>query len=165
MVPDTFEVGAFIERQLATFHERVVLKHQDAYGKRTLDEIVVMASMIEREEPTPAQRPIVAGILWKRLDNRWKLGVDATSRYTLDDWSDRRKFLAKLRDPDDPYNTRLLHGLPPTPIGNPGIESLEASIAPKDSEFWYYLHDGNGVFRGAVDLAGHAANKRKYDVY
>ncbi|MCB9680756.1 MAG: endolytic transglycosylase MltG [Alphaproteobacteria bacterium] len=162
--PDRFEASAFIERQLATFQQRFLVLHPDL-GGRSLHDVVVMASMLEREEPSPTQRAVVAGILWKRLDAGWKLGVDATSRYQLDDWSDRRAFLAKLRDPDDPYNTRLRDGLPPTAIGNPGLASLQAALAPEVSDWWYYLHDSTGTFHGARDAAGHAANKARYDVY
>ena len=160
-----FNAKAFIERQIKTFDERFYQAHKDKLGKRSLHEIVVMASMIEREEPTESQRPIVAGILWKRLDNQWKLGVDATSRYTLDDWSDRRSFLKMLRDPNDPYNTRLHYGLPPTAIGNPSLSALKSVTAPESSEFWFYLHDKNGVFHGGKDGAHHERNRAKYNVY
>ena len=160
-----FRAKAFIERQLKTFQDRFHTEHQNKLGSRTLDEIVIMASMIEREEPTESQRPIVAGILWKRLDNNWRLGVDATSRYSLEDWSDRRAFLRLLRDPKDPYNTRLNDGLPPTAIGNPSLSALKAVTAPKPSEFWFYLHDKTGVFHGGVDAAHHARNRAKYNVY
>jgi len=161
----TFSVEKFIERQLDTFNYKFYVAHKDKLGSRTLNEIVIMASMIEREEPTESQRPIVAGILWKRLDNNWKLGVDATSRYTLEDWSNRRAFLVQLRDPNDPYNTRLNSGLPPTPIGNPSISALQASTQPEVSEFWFYLHDKNGVFHGGRDGAHHERNRAKYNVY
>lgn len=163
--PDRFDPARFIERQLQMFNDRFLSKHPEGFGERSLQDIVVMASMLEREEPRVDQRPIVAGILWKRLDNNWKLGVDATSRYVLSDWSDRRLFLAQLRDPDDVYNTRLRQGLPPTAIGNAGLSSLEAAVAPESSEWWYYLHDADGVFHGARDGAGHAANRRRYNVY
>lgn len=162
---DEFDTGKFIERQLKTFQDRFLANHPGPYGDRDLHAIVVMASMLEREEPSPKNRPIVAGVLWKRIDNNWKLGVDATSRYTLDKWNDRKAFLKNLRDPDDPYNTRLRDGLPPTAIGNPSIVSLEAALAPVASEFWYYLHDGTGTFHGAKDANGHEANRKKYDVY
>lgn len=165
VVPDKLTAEGFLSRQLGAFHEHVVIGLADQLGDRSLHDVVVMASLIEKEEPDPAQRPMVAGILWKRLDNRWRLGVDATSRYTLEDWSDRRAFLRNLRDPEDPYNTRKHRGLPPTGIGNPGLDSLRAALAPVDSPYWYYLHDADGVLRPAEDLAGHAANKRKYDVY
>ena len=160
-----FDAKAFIERQLNMFHSRFYQKNKGALGQRTLSEVVTMASMLEREEPTESQRPIVAGILWKRLDNKWRLGVDATSRYTLDDWTDERAFRKLLRDPNDRYNTRLHYGLPPTPIGNPSLSALQAVIAPKKSEFWFYLHDKNGVFHGGVDGAHHERNRAKYNVY
>lgn len=162
------DAKALIERQLGLFQERFLAAHADGdapFGKRTLGEVVIMASMLEREEPKPSQRKLVAGILWKRIDNSWNLGVDATSRYTLPVWNDRRAFLGKLRDPDDPYNTRLRPGLPPTPIGNPSLPSLEAAIDPETSPYWYYLHDATGTLRPAKDARGHEANRRRYNVY
>lgn len=165
VVPDRFDAAAFLTRQLATFDERVVKGLADDLGDRSLHDVVVMASMIEREEPTPAQRPVVAGILWKRLDNGWNLGVDATSRYELGDDTSRPVFLKKLRDPDDPYNTRLRGGLPPTAIGNPGLESLRAAAHPEDSPWWYYLHDASGTFHGAKDAAGHTRNRERHGVW
>jgi len=165
VVPEGFQPERLVARQLDTFKARFVDAHPEGFGDRTLHEVVIMASMLEREEPKVSQRPVVAGILWKRIDNNWKLGVDATSRYVLDDWNHRGTFLKQLRDPSDPYNTRLLAGLPPTAIGNPSLESLEASLAPEDSPYWYYLHDANGVFHGGRDGAEHSANRRKYNVY
>ncbi|MCB9663854.1 MAG: endolytic transglycosylase MltG [Alphaproteobacteria bacterium] len=163
VLPDRFDPADLVRRQLETFQARALplLEGQE----RSVHALVTMASMIEREEPTPAQRPVVAGILWKRLDAGWKLGVDATSRYGLVDPTDRRAFLVRLRDPDDPFNTRLRQGLPPTPISNPGLASLAAAARPVASEFWYYLHDGQGVFHGGRDAAHHDANRRTYDVY
>jgi UPF0755 protein len=165
VIEKEFDPSAFLQRQLQTFHDRFLVVHGDKLGERSLHEVVIMASMLEREEPTPAQRPIVAGILYKRLAANWKLGVDATSRYTLAEWNDRQAFLTRLRDPDDVYNTRLRSGLPPTAIGNPGLVSLQAAIAPEESPWWYYLHDKNGVFHGAVDGAGHEANRLTFNVY
>lgn len=173
LYPETYQIPAegpidakaLIERQLALFNERFVSQHPEGFGQRTLHEVVIMASMLEREEPKPSQRPLVAGILWKRIDNNWALGVDATSRYTLDKWNDRRAFLKKLRDPDDPWNTRKKVGMPPTPIGNASLPSLEASMAPIESEFWYYLHDSTGTLRPAKNARGHEANRRRYNVY
>ena len=108
---------------------------------------------------------VVAGILWKRIDTDNALGVDATSRYELDDWNDRSGFLQHLRDPEDPYNSRLRKGLPPTAIGNPVVSSLEAAIAPVKSEHWYYLHDAQGNLHPARNAAEHEANRKKFNVY
>jgi UPF0755 protein len=165
VTPDRFEVGPFVQRQLDKLAERFYLPHKDAIDAgRGMGDLVIMASLLEREEPTPAQRSLVAGILWKRLDHGWKLGVDATSRYTLDEWNDRGAFLRNLRDPGDPYNTRLREGLPPTAIGNAGIVSLEAALAPVQSDYWYYLHDADRILRPGKNAAEHEALRRKYDV-
>lgn len=164
---DRWDTEAFIQRQIDLFTERFAGPHAAAIeaSPRSLGDLVIMASMLEREEPKPAQRPMVAGILWKRLDNAWNLGVDATSRYTLAEWNDRQAFLVKLRDPTDPYNTRLRAGLPPTAIGNPAIDSLTAALSPVESEFWYYLHDADQVLHPSRNAAEHEAYRRKYNVY
>lgn len=164
--PARFTVDSLIQRQLDLLDARFVSQHSgEELDGRGLPALVIMASMLEREEPKPDQRPMVAGILWKRLDSGWNLGVDATSRYTLDEWSDRGAFLKKLRDPGDPYNTRLRGGLPPTAIGNPSVSSLEAALAPVDSEYWYYLHDSSQTLHPARSSAEHEANRRRYNVY
>ena len=156
LYPETYRVPAkgvdpkiLVTRQLQTFQERFLASHPGPYGERSLDQIVVMASMLEREEPKPENRPLVAGILWKRIDANDPLGVDATSRYTLPDWNDRKAFLVNLRNEDEPYNTRRKVGLPPTAIGNPTVGSLEAAISPQASEYWYYLHDAQGQIHPA----------------
>lgn len=166
MVPaQGFDPAELIARQLQTFDDRFLTEHADDLGERSLHDVVIMASMLEREEPDPANRRRVAGILWKRLDHGWQLGVDATSHYKLPDWNDRPGLLRALRDPDDPYNTRLRHGLPPTAIGNPSVSSLEAALAPEASPYWFYLHDPQGGFHGGRNAAEHDANRARYGVY
>lgn len=162
-----FKPEALIQRQLDTFAERFWQPHKDELQKtgRSLDEIVVMASMLEREEPVPKQRMTVAGILWKRIDKGFALGVDATSRYELADWNDRTEFLKKLRDPADPYNTRVKVGLPPSPIGAPTVESLTAAMRPEKHEYLYYLHDSSKVLHPSRNAAEHEALRAKYNVY
>jgi UPF0755 protein len=164
IVPSKFSAEDLIERQLGTFRDRFLVNHPDGFGARSLHDVVVVASMLEREEPRPTNRPLVAGVIWKRLDRGWELGIDATSRYTLADWNDRDAFLALLKDPADPYGTRVRKGLPPTAIGNPAVTSLEAAAAPVASEYWYYLHDRDGNLHPAVDAAGHEANRTRYGV-
>jgi UPF0755 protein len=167
VVREGFSVEAFIQRQLATFGERFYELHKDEIGKsgRSLHDIVVMAAMLEREEPVPAQRSLVAGILWKRIDKGFALGVDATSRYELAEWNDRKEFLKKLRDPADRWNTRTRPGLPPGPIGAPTVDSLVAAMKPEKSEFWYYLHDADKNLHPSRNAQEHEALRVKYNVY
>ncbi|MFT3711033.1 MAG: endolytic transglycosylase MltG [Archangium sp.] len=156
-----------VQKQLDQFNARVFTPLQNELKgyKRSLHEIVTMASMLEREEPTPSNRPLVAGILWKRIDLGYPLGVDATSRYELPEWNDRSAFLVKLRDRDDPYNTRHKKGLPPTPIGAPTQASIEAALRPTESEFLYYLHDAQKQLHPSRNAEEHEALRKKYDVY
>lgn len=168
MVPadkDQFSAKRLIERQLETFKTRFLDPHKDDLGDRSLHDVVVVASMIEREEPTDKYRPTVAGIIYKRLDSNNALGIDATSRYKLENWEDEKAFRKVLKDPNDAYGTRVRKGLPPTAIGNPTQSALEAAIKPEKTEFWYYLHDKDGVFHGGRNAAEHEANRAKYSVY
>ena len=121
--------------------------------------------MVEREERRPENQPKVAGVIWKRLANDWALGIDATSRYPLDDWTNERAFRRALQDPDDPWNTRLRKGLPPGPISNPGLGSLEAALEPEEGPWWYYLHDAQGRLHMSRSAREHEAFRRRYNVY
>lgn len=156
-----------VQKQLDLFSTRVYgpLEAEVKASKRSLHELVTMASMLEREEPLPANRPTVAGILWKRIDLGFPLGVDATSRYELPEWNDRAAFLVKLRDPKDLYNSRLRKGLPPTPIGAPTTSSFEAALKPVESEFLYYLHDAQKQLHPSRNAEEHEALRKKYSVY
>lgn len=167
VVPDAFNVHDLIQRQLDTFVRRFYEPHRAEIQKsgRKLHELVIMASLLEREEPLPDQRPLVAGILWKRIDRGVPLGVDATSRYELSEWNDRRAFLQRLRDPEDRWNTRTRKGLPPGPIGAPSVASLQSALRPVESEYWYYLHDADRILRPSRNGAEHEALRKKYNVY
>lgn len=162
---ERFSPERLVRRQLQTFKERFYDPFSDQLGGRSLHEVVVVASMIEREEPTPKYRPIVAGIIYKRLDRGIALGIDATSRYSLENWEDERAFRAVLKSPDDPYGTRVRTGLPPTAIGNPTQSALEAAVRPEATEYLYYLHDSTGRFHGGRNAAEHEANRARYNVY
>lgn len=121
--------------------EQLIIKCLNNFNKKlpekpeNLHEIITMASIVELEVRTEKDLPIVAGILWKRYKQNWHLGADATLLYITDD----RKISEEDLKIDSPYNTRKVTGMPPGPIGNPGIKSIEASIHPKESKYWYYL--------------------------
>jgi len=118
-----------------------------------------MASIIENEVFGAENRKIVSGILWKRFENSWPLGADITLLYTKED----RKITAEDLASDSPYNTRKLQGLPPGPISNPSLESIEAAMFPKESSYWFYLTDpDNGEVIYAKSNEEHNQNRAKY---
>lgn len=160
--PEEFVVKFFLERMLGTFRTRVIeeLESDIASSSRSLEEIMTMASLIERETRTDEERPVVSGILWKRFDAGRGLDVDATVRYALQKQTDS---LTKedLENPS-PYNTRRHAGLPPGPIANAGLKSIQAALHPQESRYWYYLHGSDGMIRYAETNDEHNANKVKY---
>ena len=169
LFPDTYYVTVgdfvpkfFLERLLTTFKHRVIedLASDLKGSKRPLPDIIAMASLIEAETRNADERPIIAGILWKRFDQKMGLGVDASVRYGLG------KFTEPLTESDlaskSPYNLRKYRGLPPTPIASPSINSIRAALHPKDSSYFYYLHDTGGVIHYAVTNNEQNVNKAKY---
>ena len=182
LFPDTYlfprdaSASAVVKRLLSTFDARIdreLLEGIDN-SEYSLNEIVIVASIIERETKTDEERPVVAGILWKRLETPgWLLQVDATVQYAVA--SSNSKCVKggvncewwPVLSIDDleinsPYNSYMVKSLPPTPIANPGLSSIRAAIYPRDSEYWYYIHDNSSTIHFAKDLSGHNSNIRLY---
>lgn len=162
LVADDFHPKFFLERLLTTFRKRVLDRFQIELKRshRSLHQIMTMASLIEEETRTDAERAVVSGILWKRFDAGRGLDVDAATRYILD------KTTSDLTGADlnnaSLYNTRKFRGLPPGPIASPSIKSIVAAIHPQESEYWYYLHGKDGRIHYAVTNEEHNINKYKY---
>lgn len=137
------------------------------------DQVVILASLIERETINNEERPVVAGIMFNRLREGWPLQIDATIQYIMANascdpmdttsctwWS---KNITKLDlEIDSLYNTYLYPGLPPGPIANPGRSSLEAVIFPEQTDYWFYLHDESGQIHYAKTLQEHNQNIQQY---
>lgn len=123
-------------------------------------ELITLASIVEREANTKESMRMVAGILLNRLEIGMALQADASIEYVLD------KSLADLEAEDlkidSLYNTYLYAGLPPTPIGNPGLDSLRAVLDPLQTDYFYYLTDENGDFYYAETYTQHQNNIEKY---
>jgi UPF0755 protein len=162
VAPSAYSDQSFIQRLIDTFHSKI----KSAPGVHlersnvSLEQVVIMASIVEREERRASERPTVAGILWNRFNAGMGLGADATVLYALG----RTKGGLSYDDLqiDSPYNTRKYRGLPPTPICNPSISSIEAAYSPEDTDYWYYLHDNDGQVHYATTNDEHNANKAKY---
>jgi uncharacterized YceG family protein len=104
--------------------------------------VLTVASMVEREAAVAPERPLVAAVIYNRLAQNMPLGIDATLRYGLGIPGTRPLTKAQLQS-DSPYNTRRFRGLPPTPIGNPGLASLRAAANPEPVDYLYYVRIPN----------------------
>jgi len=152
---------AVIDEMLAEFRERAEALPWGSARDLGLTpyEIVVLASMIEREAALDEERALIAGVIYNRLREQIPLGIDATLLY--DDPTPDGQLTTPDLETDTPYNTRINAGLPPTPIASPGERSLEAALKPKETSFYYYVLcpvEGEGVHRFAETLAEHEAN-------
>jgi len=167
LFPDTYFIFAKNFRpedlgnaMLRNFDKKVVegLTEDIKNSKRSLNEIIIMASILEREVQTEEDCAVVAGMLWKRLDNKWPLQVDATLLYGKAD----RSILSGDLQRDGSHNTYTRQGLPATPIGNPGLKTIRAAIHPVDSPYWFYLNAKDGKTIYAKTNKEHAENKIKF---
>jgi len=139
------------------------LPRDAARSARALDvsvpQAVTVASLVEREAKIEPDRPMIAGVIYNRLRLGMPLQVDATIEYALP----KHKTELTLRDLrlDSPYNTYEHAGLPPTPIANPGLPSLEAALHPAKTDALYYVYCGDGRHVFAKTFAEHQANVRR----
>jgi len=168
LFPDTYYLNAgvsieeIIRTMLNNFDKKITpeLREEIQQQGKTIFEIVTMASLIEKEVREKEEKEIVSGILWKRLENKIPLQVDATITYITG--KKTTKISKEETQIDSPYNTYKYLGLPPGPICNPGIDSIEAAIYPKSSEYWYYLSTPEGETIFSKTLEEHNLAKARY---
>ncbi len=169
LFPDTYEfypeasAEEIVKKMLDNFDKKLTsdLRGEISRQGKKIDDIITMASLIEKEVKTFEDRQIVSGIFWKRLKEQRPLESCATIAYILntDKW---RYSIEDTRRPS-PYNTYINLGLPPGPICNPGIESIKAAISPTGSSYDFFLTDPetqNTIF--SKNLEEHNLNKAKY---
>ncbi len=145
LFPATYELPApptpddLIVRQLQSFQQNFNTVSLSKARKANLTpyEVLIIASMVEREARLTRERPLIAAVIYNRLKAGMPLGIDATFRYASGDWVNpiRQSELEK----DGPYNSRTRQGLPPTPIGNPGLASIEAAAKPANVDYLYFV--------------------------
>jgi UPF0755 protein len=127
--------------------------------ERTLHDVLTLASIVQREAPEEDMQEI-AGVFWKRLVERWYLESDATINYILR----TNKLQPTFADTEveSPYNTYQNFGLPPGPIGNPGLRAIKAALHPQENPYYFFLHkpDGETVF--SRTFREHIQAKRRY---
>lgn len=166
LFPDTYQVpiGAtahdVVSQQLEAFMSKALPTLATPPKGFTPYQVLVVASIVEREARLPADRPMVAGVLYNRLARGMDLQVDASVIYGLG-VTDRAPTADELKR-DTPYNTYLHPGLPPTPISNPGLASLQAAAHPTPSAFLFYVSDGCGHNHYSSTAAEHDALVQQY---
>jgi UPF0755 protein len=145
LFPATYELRsgasaqALVRRQLAAFRDNLAQVDR-SYARRknlTAFDVVTIASMVEREAQQPRERKLVAAVIYNRLKQGIPLGIDATVRYATGNW--QQPLTQSQLAIDSPYNTRTNAGLPPGPIGNPGLASLQAAANPARVGYLYYV--------------------------
>ena len=175
LFPDTYDFAEptpaadVIDRQLSRFDEVVTpeMRAEAQKSKHSLRDVVIIASIVEREVRVADERPTIAGLYWNRLKDSEGLFADPTVQYAIG-WQPAAKTWWKVLTADDlkvdsPYNTYRTKGLPPGPICNPGLSSIEASLQPQgDYKYMVAKNDGSGTHAFAKTLAEHNANVQKY---
>jgi UPF0755 protein len=169
LFPDTYQLlrkgltpDAVIRRMLEQFQTEAESLDLAGGAERlelTPYQVVIVASMIEREAQVEEDRPKIASVIYNRLAQGMSLGIDATLLYD-DPTPDGQLSTSDLLT-NNPYNTRINAGLPPTPIASPGRASLDAALHPADTPYLYYVlcaPDGDGVHRFARTLHEHNVN-------
>jgi UPF0755 protein len=160
LYPDTYflatDAGAqeLIQAQLTAFESQTQgldWTRAEALGL-TPYEIIIVASLIEKEARVPEERPLVAAVIYNRLRADMALGIDATTRFALKKWTE--PLTVRDLEDDSPYNTRRRKGLPPGPIASPGRAALEAALNPADVDYLYYVlqdEEGHHFFTASYD--------------
>jgi UPF0755 protein len=171
LFPATFElkrkqsVRRLIEQQLAAFRDRFETVDMRYARRRNLNpyDVLIIASMVEREAAVPRERRLIASVIYNRLRQGIPLGIDATIRYATGNWT-RPLRVSELESPT-PYNTRRNAGLPPGPIGNPGLDSIDAAANPASTRYLFYVVKPGtcGEHAFAATDAEHQRNVARYE--
>ncbi len=175
LFPDTYRIpkAASLETIIRLMETNFATKMAEArrerpFEKRSDRDILILASLVEREAKFADDRKTVASIILKRAQNDWPLQLDATIQYGLGyqrkekTWWKRELALEDLKV-DNTYNTYERKGMPPAPICNPGLDSLKAAVtADPKTPFWYYVNDKNSRIHPAKTLEEHNENIRKF---
>ena len=138
----------------------LVNNFQTKVGVKDTYEDIIVASMVEREGYTSSDRPMIADIIKRRLEEGWLLQIDATLLYPEKDWKHTITDVDKQKE--NPYNTYKYPGLPPTPICNPGLSAINATRNPESNSYYFYIHDPQGNIHYAKTLVEHNSNVQKH---
>lgn len=170
-IPDTYEF--YWNISAAGFLKRMYEEYQGFWNSErtskaekinlTINEVIILASIVEKESNKTSERPMIAGVYINRLNNGWRLQADPTLIYALNDYSIKR-VLNVHKDFDSPYNTYLYGGLPPGPICIPSINSIDAVLNNQNDGYFYFCAnaDMSGYHVFARTNTQHNRNAKKY---
>lgn len=160
-IPKTFTPLELYTLMTETYEENLEpLRDKIKASSLTEEEVIILASIIEREANSTTSMKLVSGILQNRLALGMALQVDASMEYILE--KPLKELTAEDLKIDTPYNTYLYRGLPPTAIGNPGIDAIMAVLEPIPSTYMFYITGNDGEFYYAEDFDQHRQNISKY---
>ncbi|MGI6208164.1 MAG: endolytic transglycosylase MltG [Anaerolineae bacterium] len=176
LFPDTYRLSpdsdaeSILRTLIGTFEERFSPEHRARAAEIGLTpyEVLILASIVEREAVVPEERPLIAGVFLNRLAVGMPLQADPTVQYALGRQEDTGRWwkvpllAADLTDTVSPYNTYLNAGLPPGPICSPGLASIEAVLWPEESDYLYFVAKGDGSHVFSVTFDEHVANVARY---
>lgn len=168
LFPDTYQIyanakiGDLINKMLSNFERKVTPEMRSEIERQGKDfyDILIMASIIEAEVPHEADRAVVSDIFWSRLEQGVALQSDATLKYIIG--GKRPALTSEELKMDSPYNTYKYKGLPPTPIGNPGLSAIKAAIYPAKTDYFYFLSTLEGQTIFSKTLVEHNRAKALY---
>lgn len=158
-IPDMVLLGKAYRQQQERIKRAWETKSPDVVVKNPY-ELLILASLIEKETGNPEDRFLVSSVFNNRLKKNMLLQTDPTVIYGIEDFDGR--ILKSHLKKDHPYNTYIHAGLPPTPICNPGIQAIEAAAHPAKSDYLYFVAQGNGKSYFSKTLSEHNAAVRKY---
>ncbi len=171
LYPDTysidsanFKINKFVINQLETFEKKVYNKILGNLSNKKINELINLASIVEKEERNILEKPVVAWILKKRLNNNWKIWADITVCYPYKLTSEECKMvISKYINEENEYNTRTMTWLPKTPIWNPSFNTIDSTLNDKYTSYWFYLHNTETwEIHYAKTNEEHEENKRMY---
>jgi peptidoglycan lytic transglycosylase G len=152
----TAMVELFRKRAAVLLHDRAAAVDLTPY------QALILASMVEKETAVPEERPLIAAVFHNRLRARMRLASDPTVIYGLPDFDGNLRRVDLLTE--TPYNTYKIRGLPPTPIANPGLDSIRAAVAPAAVDYLFFVAKGDGTHAFSKDYRTHSQAVWKYQV-
>lgn len=173
LYPDTYVVhrGDKVSAVIRQAYARMQQQLQDAWAARAEGlpyaspyDALIMASIVEKETGVEAERPVIAGVFVRRLQNNMRLETDPTVIYGLGEAFDGNLRRRHLQDRSNRWNTYRHKGLPPTPIALAGREALEAALHPAAGESLYFVARGDGSHVFSATLAEHSRAVREYQI-